>query len=105
MDFVICLNCQSDVRGPICNGCKEPVFETFIEAKGKAYHFECLLCSRCCQPFPGGEFYEMNGALYDGNCYWAARLVLELDMEANCNRNPAINCISSPSTTLPHRQS
>ncbi|CAD5214074.1 unnamed protein product [Bursaphelenchus xylophilus] len=74
---IICLHCQANNKSPKCNECKLAISETYVQAKGKPFHMDCLLCGRCRQPFPGGEFYELNGEFFDANCYWAARLRYE----------------------------
>uniref|UniRef100_A0A7E4UXW2 LIM zinc-binding domain-containing protein n=1 Tax=Panagrellus redivivus TaxID=6233 RepID=A0A7E4UXW2_PANRE len=66
----ICYACKS-VQHPVCKKCEKFVGETFIRAEGDPYHLDCFVCHGCAKPFPGGEYYRHNGAVFDIDCYWA----------------------------------
>lgn len=53
----------------ICAECKKAIEGSFIEYKGKFFHSEHFVCSKCNKPLGGKVFYETDDGLFDKECY------------------------------------
>jgi len=64
-----CEQCYNNIYCPMCGFCGKPIPDRCVTAMNKKWHIDCFVCNSCCNPFPGGSFFEKNGMPYCKNCY------------------------------------
>eukprot|EP00042_Codosiga_hollandica_P049635 m.580506 g.580506 ORF g.580506 m.580506 type:complete len:138 (+) comp57928_c0_seq8:158-571(+) len=47
-----------------CSRCDQSILTEIITAIGKSWHKSCFTCVDCMQPFPAGDFFDIDGQPY-----------------------------------------
>jgi hypothetical protein len=68
---MFCEPCFSDMYGPKCHKCLQPVTPYMLSAiyEGQIYHRECFCCPRCKRSFAKEKMYKNGNLVICQNCF------------------------------------
>ncbi|CAG12657.1 unnamed protein product, partial [Tetraodon nigroviridis] len=56
-----CQHCFLTLFASRCQGCSQPILESYISALNALWHPQCFVCRECYSPFVNGSFFEHEG--------------------------------------------
>ncbi|KAA0192861.1 Leupaxin [Fasciolopsis buskii] len=60
-DKVYCPPCYLDRFGTRCQGCNQPITDSYITALNAPWHRNCFACQECAKPLSGSNFHDVDG--------------------------------------------
>lgn len=63
----VCVGCRSGKK-PKCESCQKPLLKDFSEFRGKMFHTECFVCTKCKKVIGLDPFFDVAGQPVCQNC-------------------------------------